>query len=260
MKFVDIILCSCLYFHLSLGHLLGSEVQELLKSSDKVCNDNVYTSGTWVYRLGRLNKFTGIRVFKVFSLRVRPFQKSESVRVIYCDNGRNMFEEDRVIDTDHAAEAIWRNPFVFNVDSRNLTFQFSRKEGYIDHDHSFALPGSLVGGVFHCFDEICSQETSHPVLPLYSSTHKKVWLELLHGEQNANWTFEKYIPLLSTPNDGANQVPRLKQLFTGSKKSRSPKSVLVNLLRQKGYPDNVADPLDEWSNYINVDENYFYNI
>lgn len=257
MKLCCVGACVLLVFRAVLGHLLGPKVGELLESSDKVCNDEMYTSSVWVARLSGVNKFTGIRVFKVYSFRVRPFKKVETVSLVYCENGKKTFEQRMAVDEGSGPGSFWGTPVVIRGSSKNVTFQLARKEGYIDHDHSFALPGTLVGGVFHCLDDSCADDTTEPILPLYSNTHKKIWLELLHGHEKTDWTFEKYIPVLSTPNDSGSYVQKLRPLFKDNDKSRSSSDILLNLFKKVGKSGDDGPTYDQWYNHIKVNENYF---
>lgn len=236
---------------------VDSEWQEIFKSSDKACDGEVFTKGHVIYNFN-INKYTGVRVFKVYKVTTLPFSVVEFVKFVYCQDGKKKYEQNELLNDDDSTDIYWYKPFSFKVKEKEITFKLSRKPNYIERDSNFLLPGFIVGGLFHCYDSYCRSDNSEPVLPLYSDTYRKLWIEVQHGSSMSNWTFEKYLPLVSTPNDNNNQVKQLKPIIQGKEVRSSSMDVIIKIFKngEKYKIDNNDFETDKWYNGIDIEENY----
>ncbi|KAG0661029.1 hypothetical protein C6P45_001437 [Maudiozyma exigua] len=147
-----------------------------------------------------------------------PMAFEESIRFIYCDGGKNL-QEKIIIQEDQTSDAYWNETFELTFVDPSTKLKFSRRQGFVNHDKSYVVPGSIIGGLFHCFDDSCNSENSEPMLPVYSYMHESMWTQTTRGNSLYNWTLEKYIPLMSTTNDYFRSN-KLKQLVAGHNRHR----------------------------------------
>lgn len=206
-------------------HLLFSDIKELFESPDQVCQNDNYSKDNFFKAFG-IKKFTGIRVFKVYKMTLYPISFEESIRFIYCDEGKRMHHRS-IIQDNQDTDAYWAETFDIPSFSDNIKLKFSKREGYINHDKSYVIPGSIIGGLFHCFDNECTPDNSEPILPVYSYMHESIWTQTTRGDSLYNWTIEKYVPLMSTTNDHTG-TDKLRALVTGYSRHRTVKGYMYD--------------------------------
>jgi len=213
------------------SYLLIPEIFEVLESDDQMCETDKYLKG---HRLNNFvfTKFTGVRVFKVFTVTSQPFNIEKSVQLVYCEDGKKVYQK-RIIQEDKKSNDIyWKESFPIQSGDKMSFFKLSRRDGYINHDKTYVLPGSVIGGLFQCYDSNCTTISSRPLLPVYSYTHKKMWTETIRGHSLTNWTIHKYIPLVSTSNDNINSKQQLKYFLSDKKRHRAPKKYVQDLFEK----------------------------
>ncbi|SMN19023.1 similar to Saccharomyces cerevisiae YGL138C Putative protein of unknown function [Maudiozyma saulgeensis] len=239
------------------SYLLFPEIVDVLESADQVCETDKYFKGQMVNSYG-ITKFTGVRVFKVYTVTSQPFAIQESIRFVYCEDGKKQYQKIVIQEEKNKSDIYWKEPFPIKSAEKEPIFKMSRRDGYINHDKTYVLPGSIIGGLFQCFDLNCSSANSRPLLPVYSYTHKKMWTESTRGNSFTNWTIDKYIPLVSTSNDNISSKQLLKQILSNKKRHRTPRRFIREAFG-KGHlrEDNISvSCFDKWCTSINIDEKY----
>lgn len=240
---IGIFVVQCLLIVPSFCRLIFSDLKELFESPDQVCQNDNYSTENFINNLG-INKFTGIRVFKVYKMTLYPTSFEESIRFIYCEDGKKLHQKN-IIQQGQTSDAYWTETFDIPSFSTNTRLKFSKRKGFVNHNKSYVVPGSIIGGVFHCLDDDCTSDNSEPVLPLHSYLHESIWTQTTRGDNLYNWTIEKYIPLMSTSNDH-DRTSKLTALVTGQNRHRTIKEYMYDKFGKPRIQNVTNDCVENW--------------
>ena len=191
---------------------LPSYIERINEPSNKLCTISSLKPSFMQKVSNKLTRYTGFKFYKRLRIRSHPMSFTSEILAVLCNDGQVIYNHTIPLVKGENENSVWGKVVPVSNDS-NLIVE--RNTG---SSNAFMIPGVVVGKLSKFVttkdfvengDDLAPnlhRVTVNVSLPLQTINYETGWYELKRVNGVTRWNYEKYIPLLETPNRKKSDV------------------------------------------------------
>ena len=185
---------------------LPSYIERLNEPSNKLCTISSLRPSFMQKVTNKLTRYTGFKFYKRLRIRSHPMSFTSEILAVLCNDGQVIYNYTIPLVKGENENSIWGKVVPVSNYS-NLVVERSPKSS-----NALLIPGVIVGKLskFANTTDLAecdlNRRNANVSLPLQTINYETGWYELKRVSGVTRWSYEKYIPLLETPNRKKSDV------------------------------------------------------